>query len=66
MKKKVTLFQSLLQLNAPKNGPHNHDNIVPFEEKERPLQDKKSGLCAYSLFSAFTADIIKENKLFTR
>jgi hypothetical protein len=68
MKKSVKVFKSLLTSagNTTKSTTVNTENIVAFEEKENQPQDNKKGLNAYNLFSAFTADIIKENTLFTR
>jgi hypothetical protein len=65
MKKSVKIFQSLLTSadNAAKPSIRKNDSIIPFEEKEKQLQENNN---AYNLFSAFTADIIKENTLFTR
>jgi hypothetical protein len=43
----------------------NDETLVVFEEKEKKNQEGK-GLCAFSLFNVFTADIIQQNTLFTR
>ncbi len=69
MKKPKQIFHSLLQTvtTTPEIIPRNQQEITPFEEKESPKHaDGKSDLNAYSLFSAFTADIINEKTLFTR
>jgi hypothetical protein len=69
MKRRTKIFRSLLKsvTRIEEPGSHNYDRIIPFEEKESPKHvSGKNDLNAYSLFSAFTADIIKENTLFTR
>jgi hypothetical protein len=72
MKKKITRFKSLLKVattpfSTAQPSSNQYNGIVAFEEKERPMDGAaKQGMCAVSLFSAFTADIMNENKLFTR
>jgi hypothetical protein len=47
-----------------------NSRLTPFTEKPSVSAEKevgkKKGICAHELFSMFTADIIKEDTLFTR
>jgi hypothetical protein len=46
----------------------NEDVLKPFEEKEDVPNEEEDGgrPCAHDLFSMFTADIIRQQTLFTR
>jgi hypothetical protein len=53
--------------NPDTNGGNNDEDMVAFEEQAEKSTVTGSGrLCAHDLFSSFTADVIKENTLFTR
>lgn len=67
--KPVFLNDNNEKVNAPTgHSPFNKDILKPFEEKEDVPAPAADGarLCAHELFAVFTADIIRQQTLFTR
>jgi hypothetical protein len=70
MKKSIRFLAAALKVREERLPDavtgQNDETLVIFEEQEKKTHEDGKGLCAFSLFNVFTADIIQQNTLFTR